>query len=296
MRRFVPPTRSPVPDHNMFVPPLGAWRGQGLSLGMSEALRVVIVEDEPISRDLLRSMLADSRWVEVVAEAGNVSDALAAILDHEPDLVFLDIQMPDGTGFDLIEAIGVDRMPATVFVTAYDEYAVKAFEVTALDYLMKPFDEVRLQRSLERVHRRLREGKGVAGSQLLALLDDLRAQGRTDYADRLAVDAGTHVKLIPTSEIDWLEAKGKHVLVHTRTASYSLREGLSTVTERLAPREFLRVHRSAVVRVDRVKEIHRWTRGDYLLVLHDGTKLVTGLTYRRGIEARLLGERRPPAG
>jgi two-component system, LytTR family, response regulator len=256
---------------------------------MNETLQALIVEDEPVSSDFLRSLLDASGGLEVVGTAANLAEAVTAIERVQPDIVFLDVQMPDGTGFDLIEAVGPARMPAVVFVTAYDEYAVRAFEVMALDYLMKPFDEERLQRCLDRVRARLRQGGAVEGAEILNLLRDLRAQVSERYVDRLAVDAGTNVMILPTEEIDWIEAKGKHVLVHTRSITYLMREGLSAVAGRLSPRDFLRVHRSAVVRADRVKEVQRWSRGEYRLVLTDGTKLVTGQTYRAGVEARLLG-------
>jgi two-component system, LytTR family, response regulator len=261
---------------------------------MSDLLRAVIVEDEPIARDLLQAMLDDSDMVEVVGAAGNVADAVSMIRDAGPDLIFLDIRMPDGTGFDVLRSLGREQGPSVVFVTAYDEYAVRAFDVMALDYLMKPFDEERLHESVRRVRSRLSEGLTIPGSELLSLLRELQGNHHGGPADRLPVDARTHVKLIPTADVDWIEAKGKHVLVHTRRSTYSMREGISTVAQRLDPREFLRVHRSAIVRVDRVMEIHRWTRGDYRFVLEDGTKIVTGMTYRKDVEARLLGDRRPP--
>jgi two-component system, LytTR family, response regulator len=261
---------------------------------MTKSLKALIVEDEPIAQDLLQSMLAGLADVEVIGLAGTVTEAVSIIAEQQPEVVFLDIELGDGTGFDVLESLDPNSVPAIVFVTAFDEYAVRAFDVMALDYLTKPFDEARLDKCLERVHARFRDGGGVAVRGLLHLLEDLRGQGPTDYADRLPVDAGTHAEVIPTELIDWVEAKGKGVLVHTRTATFNMREGLSSVAARLHPREFLRVHRSAVVRVDRVKEIHRWSRGDYRLVLRDGTKLVTGTRYREGIEARLLGKRKPP--
>jgi len=183
-------------------------------------------------------------------------------------------------------------MPSVVFVTAYDHYALKAFEVVAADYLLKPFDEERLQRTVERLMARARRGGAGAEHRILALLEELRHGG--SYADRLAVDAGTHMLFVPTAEIDWIEAKGKHVLVHAGADSYQLREGLTSVAARLDPRDFLRVHRSSLVRVDRIREVHRWFRGDYRLVLADGTRLTTGATYKHAIEERLLGSHRPP--
>jgi two-component system, LytTR family, response regulator len=257
-------------------------------------LTALIVDDEPVSRDLLRAMLNESGRIEVLGEARNVAEAITAISEGAPDLVFLDIQMPDGTGFDVISAVGVESMPVVVFVTAYDEYAVKAFEVMALDYLLKPFDEERLHESLERALARVESQEDTQERQLLAMMQDLRSSGRGEYADRLAVDTETHLEVIRTDDVNWLEAKGKHVLVHTTAATYLLREGLTSLTARLDPKDFLRVHRSAVVRLDRVKEVHRWYRGDYRLVLNDGTRLDTGMTYKKAVEARLMGGRRPP--
>lgn len=261
---------------------------------MEDTLKTVVVEDEPVSRDLLTSLLEAEGDMEIVGFAGRVADAVDVIEETQPDVVFMDIEMPDGTGFDVIGAIGPANMPSTVFVTAYDEYAVDAFDVAAVDYLLKPFDKRRFAECLDRVRARLRAGTSPGESRLLALLEDLRSRRDMDYADRLPVDAGTHVMLLPIDQVDWLEAKGKHVLVHTRAETYRMKEGLSAAAARLNPRAFLRVHRSAVVRTDRVRQIHRWIRGEYQLVLEDGTKLVTGSTYRKGVEARLLGERRPP--
>jgi two-component system, LytTR family, response regulator len=258
---------------------------------MPDSLRALVVDDEPVARELLRSMLDESSRVHIVGECRNVAEAVEGIRTLGPDVVFLDVEMPDGTGFDVIARVGADKMPAIVFVTAYDHYALKAFEVVAADYLLKPFDEERLQSTLDRLSTR-RAGDGPAESRLLALLEELRPRGRA--TDRLAVDAGTHMLFIPTSDVDWIEAKGKHVIVHAGEHSYQMREGLTSVAERLDTRDFLRVHRSSVVRVDRIREVHRWFRGDYRLVLADGTRLTTGSTFRRAIEERLLGSQRPP--
>jgi two-component system, LytTR family, response regulator len=255
-----------------------------------ERLRAIIVDDEPVARNLLRAMLAEHPEVEVVGECRNAREAVTAIRDLDPDVVFLDIQMPGGDGFSVIERVGVEEMPAIVFVTAYDDYALKAFEVVAADYLLKPFDERRLESTVDRLKGRV--AREEPNTRLLDLLEELRGPAR--YTDRIAVDAGTHVAFIPTSEVTWLEAKGKHTLVHAATTTYTRREGLTELTDRLDPREFIRVHRSSVVRIDRIKEIHRWSRGGYYIVLTDGTSLTTGGRYKSGIEEALLGKQRPP--
>jgi two-component system, LytTR family, response regulator len=259
-------------------------------------LKAVIVEDEPIARELLASMLEETADVEVVGEADDVLGAVALLRETKPDVVFLDIRMADGTGFDVIEAIGLDSMPPFAFVTAYDEYAVRAFDVRAVDYVLKPFDEERLKETLNRIAGRLESGTAAPRPDIVGLMRELSALQTTPWISRLAVDAPTHLTMISTSEITWIEAKDKYVLVHTPKQTYSLREGISTLAARLDPSEFLRVHRSALVRLDHVREIHRWTRGDYQLVLVDGTKLITGKTYKKEVEERLLGNRRPPAG
>jgi two-component system, LytTR family, response regulator len=255
---------------------------------MPERLRVLIVDDEPVARALLRELLAESPGVEVVGEAATGREAIAAISKLEPDVVFLDIEMPGGDGFSIIEAIGVDAMPAIVFVTAHEEHALKAFDVVAADYLLKPLEPQRLRRTLDRL--RARDAAGRARPR------EPRGEGggAPAYADRLAVDAGTHLLLIPTADVDRLEAAGKHTRVHARGRSYMRREGLSELARRLDPREFIRVHRSTVVRIDRVREVHGWFRGAYSIVLTDGTRLTTGGTYRAAIEDVLLGRQRPP--
>jgi two-component system, LytTR family, response regulator len=257
----------------------------------ADGLRALIVDDEPVARNLLRAMLAEYEDVHIVGECRNAREAVAAIRDLEPDVVFLDIQMPGGDGFSVIERIGIEEMPAVVFVTAYDEFALRAFEVVAADYLLKPFDERRLERTIRRLRERPGREESDAEERLISLLQELR--GSVRYLTRVAVDAGSHVSFIPTSRITWLEAKGKHTLVHADTETYTRREGLSELTVQLDPAEFIRVHRSSVVRIDRIKEVHRWSRGGYYLVLTDGTKLTTGGRYKAAIEEALLGKQRP---
>jgi two-component system, LytTR family, response regulator len=261
---------------------------------MTTTLRAIVVDDEPIARELLVAMLVEAETevpVEVVAECGNARDAIEAIREHAPDMVFLDIQMPDGDGFSVIEAIGTENMPPIIFVTAYDQYALRAFDVVAVDYLLKPFDEERLGRTLRRVQERVQRPTGEAEQRLVALLEEMR--GRRTYATRLAVDAERHLTFVPTSEIVWIEAKGRHSLVHTAKASFLMREGISNIEERLDPAEFVRIHRSYAVRLDQVREVHRWFRGDYHIVLKDGTKLTSGGSYKKLIEDTLLGSQRP---
>jgi two-component system, LytTR family, response regulator len=261
---------------------------------MTTILRAIVVDDEPVARELLAAMLAEAETevpVEVVAECGNARDGIEAIREHAPDMVFLDIQMPDGDGFSVIEAIGTENMPPIIFVTAYDQYALRAFDVVAVDYLLKPFDEERLGRTLRRVQARVHRPAGETEQRLIALLDEMR--GHRTYASRLAVDAERHLTFVPTSEIVWIEAKGRHSLVHTAKASFLMREGISNIEERLDPAEFVRIHRSYAVRLDQVREVHRWFRGDYHIVLKDGTKLTSGGSYKKLIEDTLLGSQRP---
>ncbi len=258
---------------------------------MLAELTAIIVDDEPVARDLLRSMLATVEGgggIHVVAECRDASEAIRAIREHAPDVVFLDVEMPGGDGFGVIEAVGAASMPAVVFVTAYDHYAIRAFEVVATDYLLKPFDEERLENTLARLVSRLRQPDEGEERRILHLLEELRTHRR--YPTRLAVEVGDHRIFLPTERIDWIEAKGKHSLVHAREKTYVVREGLTALTERLDPAEFIRIHRSSTVRIDRIREMHRWFRGNYHFVLADGTELDSGSTYRKAIEETLLGE------
>lgn len=257
----------------------------------TDGLRALIVDDEPVARSLLRAMLSEHEDILIVGECRNAREAVAAIHDLAPDVVFLDIRMPGDDGFSVIERIGVEEMPAVVFVTAYDEFALRAFEVAAVDYLLKPFDERRLDSTVSRLRERPGSEDAEAEERMTKLLLELR--GSVRYVTRVAVDAGGHVTFIPTSRITWIEAKGKHTLVHADTETYIRREGLSELTVQLDPAEFIRVHRSSVVRIDRIKEVHRWSRGGYYLVLTDGTRLTTGGRYKAAVEEALLGKQRP---
>ncbi len=244
------------------------------------ALRVLIVDDEPPARDLLRALLAEHDDVTVVAEANNGRQAVAAIRRHRPDLVFLDVQMPELDGFGVIEAVGSDRMPAVVFVTAYDRYAVRAFESEAVDYLLKPFDAERLATALRRA------AAGELGRRLEGVMHRLRAD--RPAGRRLPVSRQGVVRFVEVDAIDWIEADGKHAILHTGRETHVVTETLAAVEARLEPDRFLRIHRSIVVNVDRIREVQPWFQGGFVLILQDGTRLTSGPTYRRRL-LRLIG-------
>lgn len=254
---------------------------------MREALRVLIVDDEPLARKLLRLLLEADPEVVVAGECSGVGGA-AEVARTRPDILFLDVQMPEVDGFDLLEALGADETPVVVFVTAYDRYAVRAFEVHAVDYLLKPLEDARFAQALARAkeHARSRR-RGQADEGLRALLQD-----RSRHARRFLVRTREATVVVNADEVDWIEAADYYCCLHVGGKSHLLRETMTELAGRLDPERFFRVHRSAIVNLARVREIHPLFRGDSELVLSDGARVRLSRT-RRGEFERLLSA---PAG
>jgi two-component system LytT family response regulator len=254
-------------------------------------IRVLIVDDEPIARRGILQRLRGEADLEVVGECGDGAAAIDAITGLAPDLVFLDIQMPEVGGFDVVEAIGVARMPAVVFVTAYDEHALRAFDVHAVDYVLKPIDRHRFRTAVERARRRLADAPGQQLEEGELSLDRriaaaLRELGRPaqDYAKRLAIKGDGRVILVDVDEVDRLEAAGNYVEVHSGARHHLLRETMASLEARLDPARFVRVSRSSIVNGDRVRELQPMFNGDFVVVLRDGTKVAGSRRYRAGFE------------
>ena len=250
-------------------------------------IRVLIVDDEPIARRGIGQQLRGEADVEIVGECGDGAAAIDAIAELAPDLVFLDIQMPEVGGFDVVEAIGVARMPAVVFVTAYDEHALRAFDVHAVDYVLKPIDRHRFRTAVERARRRLEHGPGQLDSQLnrriAAALGDLGRPAH-DYAKRLAIKGDGRVILVDVDEVDRLEAAGNYVEVHSGARHHLVRETMASLEARLDPARFVRVSRSSIVNADRVRELQPMFNGDFVVVLRDGTKVAGSRRYRAAFD------------
>lgn len=242
-------------------------------------IRALIVDDEPLARRRIRALLAGESDVEVVAECANGKEAISALDALTVDVLFLDMQMPEIGGFDVLQAIGVNRVPVVVFVTAYDEFALRAFETHALDYLLKPFDDDRFGVALQRTRERIREQReGDLFRRLEALLDNVR--GARTYLRRLVVPAGPRSILVRTEQIDWIEAERNYVRLHVGPNAYLLRENLTRIAASLDPDTFCRIHRSTIVNIDRIQSVEPLFHGEHLVVLHDGTRLPTGRSYR----------------
>ena len=249
-------------------------------------IRAMVVDDEPIARERVLSLLQQEEDMEIVAECGDGAQAVAAIQHHTPDLVFLDVQMPGVDGFGVINAIGADRMPTVIFVTAYDEYALRAFEVHALDYLLKPFGKERFQQTLRHAREALeRRRAGDLGRRLLALVHDVKPEPQN--VERLVVKSGGRVFFLRTDEIDWIEAAGNYVRLHLGAESHLFRETMNRMEARLDTTRFARIHRSRIVNTDRIKELQPWFNGDYVVVLRDGTRLTLSRGYRDRLQQRL---------
>lgn len=256
---------------------------------MTTPLRALVVDDEPLARDALRLLIGRDRDFTVVGECSGV-EAAQLVRETRPHVLFLDIQMPELDGFGVIEAIGLDELPLIVFTTAYDAYALKAFDVHALDYLLKPFDDARFAQTLERVKARLRDGQPNLDTAKIMELLEHRGEPR---ARRLLVRVREKVVVVDVDDIDWIEAADYYASIHAAGTSYLLRETLGELETRLDPERFFRVHRSAIVNIDRVREIHPFFRGDCTLVLRDGTRVKLSRTRREEFERLFLSSRSP---
>ena len=249
-------------------------------------IRTMVVDDEPVARERMVSLLSQEKDIELVGECADGQQAVSAIQAKNPDLVFLDVQMPVCDGFGVIEQVGAERMPPVVFVTAYDEYALKAFEVHAIDYLMKPFGRDRFQQTLQHAREHLeRRRAGDLGKRLLALVQDLKPEPQK--LDRLVVKSGGRVFFLRTQEIDWIEAAGNYVRLHLGEESHLFRETMNNMEGRLDGQRFVRIHRSRIVNTDRIKEMQPWFNGEYVVVLQNGTRLTLSRGYREKLQERL---------
>lgn len=250
-------------------------------------LRALIVDDEPPARSILRQMLKDDSEIEVIGECSNGREAASLLRIQTPDLMFLDIQMPEMDGFALLEALDADQMPAVIFVTAYDRYAVRAFEVAAVDYLLKPFNYARLAKALQRAKSNLLERSGEDRSrQVIELLHQINA--RSEYLDRFIIKNNGRTLLIPVDDVEWIETDGNYLLLHVGQMTHLLRETLQNMERRLNPRKFLRIHRSAMVNLDCIKELHMHVNGeDQIVILKDGHQLTLSRRFREKVSQAL---------
>lgn len=245
-------------------------------------LEALIVDDEPLARERLRELLDDRRDVTVVGEAEDGLVAAELIRDEQPDLVFLDVQMPGMSGIDVVEKVGREEMPETIFVTAYDQYAIKAFDLAAIDYLLKPFDDERFEEALARARERIVDHEADTISRRLVtllqerdaeLLQEISSADDGSYLERIAVQGRGKVRIVSVEDISHITADGSYAELHTAEDTYVIRERMKTLASRLDPRHFVRVHRSVIVRLDEVEMILRGGGGDYGVRLRDGTTL-----------------------
>lgn len=256
---------------------------------MSERIRALVVDDEAPAQLRLQRLLDREPDIDLVGACCCGTEAIATVRAERPDLLFLDIRIPPDDGFAVLDALGGEAPPAVVFVTASEEYAVRAFEANALDYLHKPFSAERFQAALDRVRTRLREHEaGRHRDRLLSLLDDhAEDRGRVGYRDRLVIKTGSQLVFLDPEDVDWIEAEGVYVRLQVGAKTYLLRESLRNVEHRLDPRRFLRIHRSTILNLDRVKKIVPHFNGGALVILRDGRQLKMSRSYRDRVTATL---------
>jgi len=243
---------------------------------------VLIVDDEPLAREGLRMLLTGDPQIAAIWEAKNGREAVIAIRERRPDLVFLDVQMPEMDGFDVVQEVGPERMPAVVFVTAHDQYAIRAFEISALDYLLKPVTAERFHQSLDRAKARLSGGEEM-GRRMVSLLEALA--NPSPYAKRLAVRSGTRTLFVPVDVIEWIQAAENYVELHCDTGCHLLQATMNTIEASLDPGMFLRIHRSLIVNVGRIKELQPAGHGEYVVALRSGVRLQSGRSYHEKLKA-----------
>ncbi len=230
-------------------------------------IRTLIVDDEPLPRERIRTLLRDHRNIEVIGECGDGREAVKTILSERPDLIFLDVQMPELDGFEVIESIGNDFLPAVIFVTAFDKYAIRAFDVSAMDYLLKPISPERFNRALERFAERRRPG--------------------SPYPTRFIARTGSKLLFIRVSDVDWIDGADNYVRLHVGGREHFVRDTLKSIERQLDPTIFVRVHRSTIVNLERLDTMKTHDHGEYVLTMKDGAKLTTSRTYSDRFRALL---------
>jgi len=247
-------------------------------------IRTLVVDDEELARDRIQALLAEQPDVEIVGVCADGPSAVEAIDRTQPDLVFLDVQMPGMDGFEVIDNVDQSAMPAVVFVTAHDAHALRAFEIHALDFLLKPFDQTRFEKALDRARGHLSRGQtGGLDPRLVSLLEELHEERK--YSERLIVKSGGRVFFVRTEEIDWVEASGNYVKIHTKAEAHLLRESMKNMEAKLDPKIFVRIHRSAIVNIDRIKELEPWFHGEYIVIMRDGTRLTASRVFSDRLSA-----------
>ncbi len=252
-------------------------------------IRALIVDDEPLARKRVRALLDEQADIEIIGECADGERAVSAIRKHRPDLVLLDIQMPRLDGLGVVEAIEPDHMPAVIFVTAYDQHAVRAFEVNAIDYVLKPFDAERFGQAVRRACQRIDQERGgndeELNRRLLGALRQLRSGDRP--LDRLVIKAQGRISFLPVDEIDWIEAAGKYARVHAGAAEHLMREPMHRLEAQLDPERFVRIHRSTIVNLDSIRELEPMFHGEYRVYLKNGAELTLSRGYRAKLRERI---------
>lgn len=249
-------------------------------------IRTLIIDDEPLARQGIRSLLEQDAEIEIIGECTDGVQAIEEIQRSTPDLIFLDVQMPEVNGFDVIDALQSFRTPGIIFVTAFDQYAIEAFKVHALDYLLKPVDEKRFRTALDHAKIFIRSNKNhLLNEKLLNLLGDLKKEQK--YPSRIVIKSNGRILFLPVHEIDWIEAAGDYATIHARKEKYLIREKMSALESKLDANIFIRIHRSTIVNAERIKELQPKFRGEYVVCLNDGTQLTMSRSYRSRLNSLL---------
>jgi two-component system LytT family response regulator len=245
-------------------------------------IKALIVDDEPLARDRIRELLKEHPEVEVIGEARNGQEAIAAVTNHHPDLVFLDVQMPDLDGFDVLQNLNLEQVPLIIFVTAYDEHALRAFDVHAVDYLTKPFDRKRFAEAIDQAKVFMKGAKEPDTARILSMLQEIKAGSRN--LERFPIKNGETVFFVRAEDVNAIEAQGNYVRLSLAKSSHLVRDTLNNIESQINPRMFVRIHRRTIVNIDRVKEVQTWARGEYRVVLVTGAHYTLSRSYRSHFE------------